>query len=107
MTTSEVKHTPGPWRVHGGYGICVVPNEPIGVIGARTIVACRQEWIPGKEQHANARLIAAAPELLEACEGLLGFIRERYPDDFKEGGKGFTCPHHLAIEAAIKKATGQ
>jgi hypothetical protein len=53
------------------------------------------------------RALSQREELVEACEGLLTFIRERYPDDFKQGGRGFTCPHHMAIETAIKKVTGQ
>jgi hypothetical protein len=42
--------------------------------------------------------------LVEACEGLLQFIREKYPDDFKEGGRGFICPHHIEIADALAKA---
>jgi len=39
--------------------------------------------------------------LREACEGLLASIRSRYPNDFMPGGKGYVCPHHLAIAAAL------
>jgi FtsZ-binding cell division protein ZapB len=42
-------------------------------------------------------------KLRDACSGLLNHIRERFPDDFKPGGKGFTCPHHKAIAAALSK----
>jgi len=69
---SEVKHTPGPWRF--------IPRdetpghrEPDMVqIGAAT-------WLPsrGRDENAdaNARLIAAAPEILLAlkrCEAMVG-----------------------------------
>jgi len=40
--------------------------------------------------------------LRDACEGLLAFIREKYPQDFADGGRGYICPHHLAIDAALK-----
>ena len=49
-------------------------------------------------------LHAAAGELLEASKGLLNFVRSRFPEDFKPGGPGFTCPHHQKLDAAIKKA---
>ena len=70
---SETKHTPGPWEVSWDkYGkeseihgkselndgpICIIPHDDVTESGA-------------EEQLANARLIAAAPELLEALEGL-------------------------------------
>jgi hypothetical protein len=38
----------------------------------------------------------------DACVGLLAFIREKYPQDFADGGRGYICPHHLAIDAALK-----
>jgi len=41
--------------------------------------------------------------LKTACEGLLEFIRIKYPDDFKEGGQGFTCPHHQAIYEILQE----
>jgi hypothetical protein len=55
MKTS--KHTPGPWRVN--VAAIVAPNAPLG---RRTIAT--------SVHGANARLIAAAPELLEALRDL-------------------------------------
>lgn len=68
-------HTPGPWIVHDfpyGTGTVVVTNPPksendkfVGhVIASRTTCP---DW------EANARLIAAAPELLEACARFIQF----------------------------------
>lgn len=57
------KHTPGPWAV--GYP----DDQTIRADGLRVAnVEC-----PRKEWRANARLIAAAPDLLDMCERLLGF----------------------------------
>lgn len=57
-TTEKVKHTPGPW-FHG-----------TGWIGAGDVmhakVVARVEGFPYGDTEANVRLIAAAPELLEA-----------------------------------------
>ncbi len=60
-------HTPGPWRMdHDGSNWMVVTDdypEMVDVWGFN--------GMPAVEVVANARLIAAAPELLEALECLL------------------------------------
>ena len=56
------KHTPGPWRYEYEPGFC---GELIAANG--TIIA---EFI-SEPRPPNARLIAAAPELLEALQGLI------------------------------------
>lgn len=61
-------HTPGPWIISRGMGVQIAldtgtPNEP----SARFVAAVHD--IP--EREANARLIAAAPELLAALKHLL------------------------------------
>jgi hypothetical protein len=70
---SGVKHTPGPWVVHSfdGQELNVIPDPdseyPDTYLGVCTI----NTW-PGerstRRNEANARLIAAAPDLLEALE---------------------------------------
>jgi hypothetical protein len=42
-------------------------------------------------------------DLWEGVEGLLALVRKRFPDDFKEGGKGFTCKHHKRLADHIQK----
>ncbi len=95
------KHTPGPWRV--GYGFM-----ESGVFSAdgKTLVAGthgsarnwrRQEQIA--EQDANARLIAAAPELLAALMGLRLYV------DPMMGGEEVDNAIRAA-NAAIAKAKG-
>lgn len=49
-------HTPGPWQV-----------SPYGNITSKSLTIARVEQMPGNyesEKQANARLIAAAPDLL-------------------------------------------
>ena len=69
----KTQHTPGPWK-EDKYG-CVIDA------GGR--VVCNEfctTSIPLAESLANARLIAAAPELLEALENLLrnAYDKARY-----------------------------
>lgn len=63
------KHTPGPWK----YGIELSSRSGEWLIsfdaGYRGRGICIAETRPGTgHEEANARLIAAAPELLEALE---------------------------------------
>ena len=74
--TNEIKHTPGPWKVGMGGSIrCDYTDKDgddiiIGGIKNRSIqIGSSPFSTPNqKEQSANAHLIAAAPELLEALE---------------------------------------
>jgi len=64
-------------------------------------------WVAEKRARIAAEAQLAAQRerdgrLRDACEGLLAFIREKYPQDFADGGRGYICPHHLAIDAALK-----
>ena len=86
-------HTPGPWVAStppfvGGHIYTEAPGER-GVIVANLT--------PINERDANARLIAAAPELLAACEALL----ERYR--IMVAADGIEC---LQAIVAIAKARG-
>lgn len=67
-TTERVKHTSGPWTISGYYG---APDHIAGPHGERlAVMGIRTSNYP-PEQWANARLMAAAPELLEALKELL------------------------------------
>ena len=78
---SQQKHTPGPWHIdfddceadiHSGFGMV-----------AKTMGHGKEQDDEGR---ANARLIAAAPELLEALEALVNdFGRDGYGVEFKGG----------------------
>ena len=54
--SNQTSHTPGPWEVFESHtGIYILDS-------AEQAAVCRLEWC--LEAEANARLIAAAPELL-------------------------------------------
>ena len=107
----SAKHTPGPWLAIElpPYG----PEEPL-----RYAIVCKADpintkandiaavWLRGGEEKtaANARLISAAPELLEACKNLLGY-GENWPASFTS----HDCWKRDAASAraAIAKATGE
>ena len=92
MTT---KHTPGDWYVTGEMTRYI--NVRIGGGLIQEVASCgptEADGGYGSQQEANARLIAAAPDLLEALRGVLR-IADRKTDEFD------------AARAAIAKATGE
>jgi hypothetical protein len=98
-----MKHTPGPWEYYDnaterglngitGISYSVCSNKHVD---DRFYLICNTT--DGfKQAEADARLIAAAPELLEACKEALS-VMKRYAD---------VPVHILALEKAIAKAEG-
>lgn len=87
-------HTPGPWTVLPG-------NKP-GTYVIGNLYRQEDGSIPSigvREKFANARLIAAAPELLDAAKLALT-ESERADTHFKN-----TSPATIALRAAIARAT--
>lgn len=66
------KHTPGPWIAVGAW--VEHPDDSIPDICTCDQVNIGQEGRSDEEMRANARLIAAAPELLEAAQHLSCWI---------------------------------
>ena len=60
---SASKHTPGPWRV-SGHRLAVFTK----LNGINVVVADCDRTLGYSESEANARLIASAPDLLEALK---------------------------------------
>ena len=109
------KHTPGPWvieTVPTSVGIChkIGPFPPRRPDDVKPRSACLYADYPSvhnpadNELYANARLIAAAPELLEALEILVTEIT--LSDVDMEYIDSHFKPHIEKARAAIAKATG-
>ena len=68
-----MKHTPGPWRMTPLSNRMIDVLHDVQTPGAITHALCRVQardsWIA--EAEANARLIAAAPDLLAACMSIV------------------------------------
>lgn len=101
------QHTPGPWRVEEGttlvWGACNPDDRTTYGMGYPVASMEQQRrWDRSGEpttdtQDANARLIAAAPDLLAACEA------------YAEAYDAATGTIHVdpAIRAAIARAKGE
>lgn len=111
-TETKASHTPGPWTmetVRTSAGVCFKVG-PFPWKEGKLNHACIYADYPSSREHAeceaNARLIAAAPDLLEAllefqrgfADGSIKFVKQRQSD---------SDPYHPAnikMCAAIAKA---
>ena len=109
---NETRYTSGRWEVDirtGCFGVFPEGKSPNCMSGvdhyAIVFQMGRGPLMNGypsvtEEQEANAKLIAAAPELLEALDNLYTEFQNRYEDSFQD----------LLLQkayAAIKKARGE
>lgn len=108
-------HTPGPWSVDG----CSDNNAEAEVIvagdGRRTICWTANTWDDGEgkeiitdEDRANGRLIAAAPELLNALRGVMHWAEcecQSLATDTPPNDGPRLCDFCVA-RSAIARATG-
>lgn len=92
------KHTPGPWHVVEGK-----LTKSALEVHANSRAIC-ELWRRGnaKTELANARLIAAAPEMLEALCNFVAWFNKTYPEPS-------THPEHEwnIANRVIAKATGE
>jgi len=96
----KTTHTPGPWIACKGDA-----GQHINIECKRAGNDCQPiATLKGPDKEANARLIASAPELLEALEGLLDQIENGMP--FTGSKKDMERASVEQARAAIAKATG-
>lgn len=101
---SEHKHTPGPWVVLSFYkdGSHPFIQSTTDINHPRYLIASVQgNGMSITEQSANAKLIAAAPELLEALVQILGWR------ELRDGMEFPTERIEVIARAAIAKAKGE
>ncbi len=103
MTKSN--HTPGPW-VHDGRHVYVPDyGRNIASVTELTMTNLQKQDDERKLACANARLIAAAPELLEACE-LLDFAYRDGADHGTSANLRILNDAWALAREAIAKAKG-
>lgn len=103
----EAKHTPGPWfnnpdwqEDDGEAGAIIRQNSPDEII-------CPEVWGQDMNQRdANARLIAAAPDLLAVLENIRGDCLSALDGTWDCSDDGFEAIL-TAVETVIAKAKGR
>ena len=111
----SASHTPGPWSLSDSFDrverrVKHGDNPPLVLGIASEINSAHPDYMPRAEQIANARLIAAAPELLAALAGCADALREA-GKDFAQSNRLAVRPnlyelHERSARAAIAKARG-
>ena len=95
------KHTPGPWLINRESEDVIEGKLSIESVNAETQLSYFIAQVDGcKSQEANARLIAAAPDLLEALDDAMDMLGSRLIKDT------FGYEWHEKASAAIAKAKG-
>ena len=90
------KHTPGPWFAVADKGQTIIRTSRSSAAFSPLAIVKGDKRDTLKDQEANARLIAAAPDLLDALSEIIN-----------DGGKFvMTNETHRKARAAIAKARG-
>jgi hypothetical protein len=103
-------HTPGPWKhaQKGDYdtsGIGIFANNPVGIpyyIATASFMGTADH----RYAEANARLIAACPDLLSALEGLLKIAEKKLDQSATHEGL-VNCTALMDAREALRKAKGE
>ena len=99
-------HTPGPWKVIGGTVIITLDDD--GAMKQSIANTPERDGELFWETRHNAHLIAAAPELLEACEAAIAYL-DKLDTPLCFCGDDPNCPECRTtdkLEKAISKAKG-
>lgn len=99
----KAKHTPGPWKVG-----TMPQSSQTAVRGARGGLVCALESGYQAMRDADARLIAAAPELLAKIEALSSIYSDgKQPLPWADRSSQEISEAWAAVRAAIAEARGQ
>ncbi len=107
-------HTKGPWKTTGEGFAVIAPEKQSKEWGVCCIAEVGDEqwrnddgiFLPASEERANAQLIAAAPELLEACKSLLAMHMKNIPN-LKIGLSSDDIAIEGSARGAINRAEGR
>ena len=94
---STTKYTPGPWRAVKEKAVPVFQKQHYAIYSANAQTLLRSDYLT----EADAKLIAAAPDLLHACQAII---------DYENRGRAKGEPRipeewYNQLNDAIKKAT--
>lgn len=104
-------HIAGPWVCRMQFGEWYVRQDPANFAGMGyqhvcSVAASRKGTYYGDLFAATARLIASAPDMLEALQEADEAL-DRYEDITNSGAPNAAMNARMMVRAAIAKATGQ
>ena len=93
-----MSYTKGPWKADGLLSfMCGDQDYPFTTVMHRNQCVCAVNGEDSKPMYENARLIAAAPELLQACKKVAQWL------DYPGFGKPLKAAGIATIEACLEK----
>jgi hypothetical protein len=101
-TTTEASHTPGPWFVNADNSLLVENKNRLRSIAEIHDHSDTANEELTEEAKANAHLIAAAPEMLEALKHMAAWLNSGVIVDGKRPNLMLSV-----VNQTIAKATGQ
>ena len=107
MKTENTQHTPGPWKAN------TLPDLTLEILGKDALPVAVTCFYRNGTQQANARLIAAAPELLAASINALALLAQIDAICITGKQPAFGVIRELArdaagpVRASIARATGK
>ena len=107
-TIEQLGISPAPWKPGEWFPHCednIIRcdyHRKDGSPSTRIVANCNATF-SHEQARADARLIAAAPDMYEALRGLLEIVRGDHSPVYRFDGK---CPRVVAAEAALEKAGG-
>lgn len=105
---NTAKHTPGPWKIGGDNKTLVHGNDKLMVLAECKHTHIVKEWCrPIETAQANARLIAAAPELLRAAKDCQNLSDRCNNAMLAQSVQDLLKAINETLTTAINKATGE
>jgi hypothetical protein len=99
-----MNHTPGPWTIRPSRLTEGAHYVEGGETASKWLVA--EVSGQGERNASNARLISAAPDLLEVAQDYLAFLYDHLHSSYSQ--EEFDArPEVVFVRNAIKKATGE
>lgn len=109
QTPQRREHTPGPWTFDDKYSTTdtffITGPKHQNVVEIHRTIEELSDFGSDAEDRANARLIAAAPDLLEACQNARNVLAAIAVGDLKEVRAN--SPALQMLRNAIAKAEGR
>jgi len=100
-SVESVVHTPGPWKVSRSKRSVLAGGIKINQLSGPCAASAGVQIAIDRELQANAKLIAAAPDMLEALRRIV-----RHQDAIGGSMVSFSFARYLAAQA-IQHATGE
>lgn len=101
----KTPHTPGPWelKIEGSEEDCIVRTVVQSGNGERNlseVALVTTGSMTDEVEHANAKLISAAPELLDSLKKAWSIIDTEFPNGYSKYSNAYN-----EAQEAIRKAT--